>query len=512
MLGHPSTSRARARLLTRRSLGLIGAAATSGVLLGALPASAITPTTEIVSIAPDGSNGNGESSSPEISTSGRYVAFVSAANNLVAGDTNGFEDVFVRDLQTGTTVRASLADDESQGDNSSFAPAISADGRYVAFASAASNLVAGDSSGREDVFIRDLQAGTTQRVSVSASNGDLDTFAIDPTISGDGRYISFMTASANVLPAGQDTNGVTDVFVRDMQNSTTVRASVADDESEGDFGSSDGEIAGGGRYVVFNSGASNLVSGDTNGVTDVFVRDLQAGTTVRVSVSNTEHEADSSSGPASISDDGSIVAFASLATKLTSASDTNTKTDIFVRNIPAGTTSFVSRASSGAEANSFSAAPSISGDGRFVVFQSGADNLLDGELDLNAQVDIFVRRLSDGNIRLATVNSAGAQSNKTSTAPVITRDGSIVAYRSLGTNLATITDPPVSTCGGPKGPQISSVNDDENCEADVFVSSWPDLPPTGADPTWLMVSAVALIALGGGLVVLRTPRRQPSTF
>ena len=248
-----------------------------------VPQMAVGALTERVSVATDGSQGYGGSpEKPAISADGRYVAFESGSSNLVAGDTNGFEDVFVRDLQSGTTQRVSVATGGTQGNGFSSEPAISADGRYVTFSSAASNLVPGDTNGAPDVFVRDRRSGTTQRVSVAAAgtqgNGDSGSSAIG----ADGRYVAFVSRASNLVPG--DTNGTSDVFVRDLQLGTTQRVSVATDGTQADGASFNVAISADGRYVAFDSYASNLAPGDTNQAGDVFVRDLQSGTTQRVSV------------------------------------------------------------------------------------------------------------------------------------------------------------------------------------------------------------------------------------
>jgi len=209
-----------------------------------------------------------------ISADGRYVAFSSSATNLVAGDTMG--GVFVRDRVKGTTTRVSVS---TQGAPAFGAePAISADGRYVAFGSGASNLVAGDTNGIVDVFVRDRVAGTTTRVNISTrgaqtAHTDPDTMLEDselPTISADGRYVAFLSGAGNLVDC--DTNGIVDVFVRDRVRGTTTRVSVATRGAQANQRSSEPAISANGRYVAFSSDASNLVRGDTNGSSDVFVR------------------------------------------------------------------------------------------------------------------------------------------------------------------------------------------------------------------------------------------------
>src|SRR5437773_6921896 len=200
------------------------------VLLTALwGRSADAQTTERVRVASGGTEGNDASSGFALSADGRFVAFQSDATNLVAGDTNGATDVFVHDRQTGMTERVSVASDGTQANNVSSYPALSADGRFVAFQSDATNLVAGDTTGATDVFVHDRQTGTTERVSVASGGGTQGTgnsggFFAFPALSADGRLVAFQSDATNLV-AG-DTNGATDLFGHDRQAGTTERVSV----------------------------------------------------------------------------------------------------------------------------------------------------------------------------------------------------------------------------------------------------------------------------------------------
>lgn len=346
-----------------------------------------TGTTSRVSVDSNGIEGDGGSLHPSISGDGRFVAFTSGASNLVAADTNGFWDVFVHDRQTGAVSRVSVAGNGIEGNHVSAAPSISSDGRYVAFFSAASNLVAGDNNSTIDVFVRDRQTGTTTRVSVASNGAEGDDSSMGSVaISGDGRFVAFYSLSRNLV-AG-DTNGTWDVFLHDRQTATTVRVSVDSSGAEGNGLSVDPSISGDGRFVAFDSAASNLVAGDTNGARDVFVYDRETGTTARVSLDSAGAEG-GGGVLSSISDDGRYVAFESLASNLVSG-DTNGDWDVFVRDLQTGKTRRVSKATMGAQANGASTYPSISGDGQFVAFVSTASNLvLD---DTNEVSDAFVER------------------------------------------------------------------------------------------------------------------------
>jgi Tol biopolymer transport system component len=237
---------------------------------------------QLVSVASDGTQGNSHSVSPSISADGRYVAFSSLASNLVPGDTNGKQDIFVHDRLTGQTTRVSVASDGTQGNGDSDFASISADGRYVAFSSLASNLVAGDTNGTWDVFVHDRLTGQTTRVSVASDGTQGNEDSIGVEISADGRYVAFTSLASNLV-AG-DTNGTWDVFVHDRLTGQTTRVSVASDGTEGNGHSLYGlSISADGRYVAFASVASNLVSGDANGgITDAFIAAAVEPTAIRL--------------------------------------------------------------------------------------------------------------------------------------------------------------------------------------------------------------------------------------
>ncbi len=240
--------------------------------------------TERVSVASDGGQGNFPSISPTISADGRYVAFHSLASNLVEGDTNNTNDIFVRDRLSGTTERVSVTSNESQANEESNHPSISADGRYVAFISKASNLVDGDTNDWTDIFVRDRETGTTERVSV-ANNGSQANFgSLYPFISANGRHVVFLSLATNLVSG--DTNNYPDIFVRDRVAGITERVSVANDESQGNDAPELPSISADGRYVAFRSDATNLAGEDTNGAPDIFLRDRLFWTTERVSLAS----------------------------------------------------------------------------------------------------------------------------------------------------------------------------------------------------------------------------------
>ena len=286
--------------------------------------------TSRASVSSAGVEGNKESLFPDITPDGRYVTFYSAASNLVAGDTNARGDIFRRDRVTNTTTRVSVSSAGAQGNNGANNAAISDDGRYVAIMSYDSNLVAGDTNNKADIFVRDIQTGTTERVSTSSSNvqGTDDSYYGD--ISGDGRYVTFYSFASNLV-AG-DTNAAPDIFIKDRQTGQLTRASTSTTGGVANGGSYFPSVSGNGRYVAYQSLASNLVSGDTNAQQDVFVYDRTTGSQRRVSVTAAGAQANSSSesfSPGVLSANGLKTAFGTGATNLVSG-DTNSLPDVYV--------------------------------------------------------------------------------------------------------------------------------------------------------------------------------------
>jgi Tol biopolymer transport system component len=340
-----------------------------------------------VSVASNSTQGNDNSFGPSISADGRYVAFRSNATNIVSGDTNGIFDVFVHDRQTGQTSRVSVASDGTQADAfGSYFSSISANGRYIAFESEASNLVNSDTNGWQDIFVHDRQTGQTSRVSVASNGTQGNKGAAWPSISAEGRYVAFWSDSSNLVSG--DTNGISDVFVHDRQTGQTSRVSVASNGTQGNDSSSYPSLSVDGRYVAFNSFATNLVIGDTNGKSDLFVHDRQTGQTSRVSVASNGTQGNGETAAlSSISADGRYVAFVSQASNLVSG-DTNGTSDVFVRDRQTDQTTRVSVTSDDTQGNNVSRDPSLSANGRSVAFGSAASNLVSG--DTNGVEDVFI--------------------------------------------------------------------------------------------------------------------------
>jgi Tol biopolymer transport system component len=224
-----------------------------------------------ISVDNDGTEGDGDSWLPAISSDGSVVAFVSSATNLVNGDTMGYRDVFAHERMSEVTTRISVASDGTEANNHSGYPAISADGLLIAFESTATNLVGGDANGVGDIFLHDRLNGETSLASVSSEGGQGDFGAFFPSISADGRYVAFFSWATNLVP--DDINSYSDVFIRDRQKGKIVLVSLSSAGMQGNENSGYSSISGDGRYTAFQSSATNLVDGDTNGARDIFVRD-----------------------------------------------------------------------------------------------------------------------------------------------------------------------------------------------------------------------------------------------
>jgi S-layer family protein/WD40 repeat protein len=380
-----------------------------------------------VSVSSSEEQANGYSRDADISADGRFVVFWSGASNLVAGDTNEWEDLFVRDIQTGETTRISVSTSGTQADNGSYYPAISGDGRFVAFMSDATNLVSGDTNGFSDIFLRDRQTNTTTRVSVSSNgtqaNDISDSYA---AISRDGRFIAFNSDATNLV-AG-DTNNASDVFVRDCQTGVAERISLDSNEVQANGGSSNPSISADGRFVAFSSSATNLVSGDTNASPDIFIRDRVAGVTTRVSLNSSGLEADRGAHDPAISSDGRYVTFSSVATNLLDEEPYGYD-HVYLHDRQTGATTLVSIQSDGYQMVGWSTMPDISSDGRYIAFE------FDDRGDGMAFVAIYIHdRLTGITTR---VSSPGGGSEDSSFGPAISANGSYVAFSSFNSRLVS---------------------------------------------------------------------------
>jgi len=403
----------------------------SGVLAALAPqAAALQASTTRVSVSSAGVEGNSLSFQARISADGRFVAFHSSATNLVAGDTNAAQDVFVRDLQTNTTERVSVAAGGAQGNGSAGAPSISSDGRFVAFYGQATNLVAGDTNGNQDIFVRDRQSGTTQRVSLTSSGAEPSGDSYAPAISGDGRFVVY-ESYANDLVAG-DTNSQPDIFLRDRLLGTTERVSISTSGVEANDYSTGAAVSLDGRFIVFQSGATNFGVGGVNFRPDIFLRDRLSGTTTCVSTGSVGGFGSGGGFDPSISSDGRFIAYHSDGPDLV-AGDTNFTADVFVHDRVLGTNERGSVGAGGVQADAGSQWASLSADGRFVTFVSFASNL--GVGDTNGTMDVYLRdRIGDVTERIS-ISTAGVQNSNVNQYPTVSADGRRVAFESPAANL-----------------------------------------------------------------------------
>ncbi|HVE62794.1 MAG TPA: hypothetical protein VNB94_03180 [Mycobacteriales bacterium] len=433
-----------------------------------------------ISEAADGSQSDGFSSSSDVSGDGKFVAFESDAANLVPGDTNENTDVFVRDRDTGAVelISRSMGATGTPGDSYSINPSISADGRYVAFESFASNLVADDTNVEPDVFRYDRQTGDVIRVSVGVNDSQATGYSYDPEISGDGQFVVFSSDATDLVTG--DTNAETDVFLRNLGRGTTERVSVgsAGLEANGDSAT----VSDDGRYVAFRSSAASLGVDSAYGGSQIFRLDRATDTTIAVSVDPEGALGDGFSGDPVITPDGSAVVFESSATNLVGEGDTGGFTDIFLRTIDPGNTERVSVAAEGGEAVGDSFRPDISDDGRFVAFASQAVNL--AASDSGRDTDVFLRDRQLGTTEHITVVPTATPGPSPSPNP---SPGEIFEGGCDGP-CPNGNDPAVDGAGGVVSFTSSQqfVEEDTNGQNDVYVRAARPAPRTGRQPVTVL--------------------------
>jgi Tol biopolymer transport system component len=398
-----------------------------------------------VSASAAGTQGNLESEDGSISADGRFVAFSSSATNLVPNDANStWADIFVKDLQFGTVTLASATAGGMQAEGDSTSPSISADGRFIAFESNATELLPGldpifpGGPPFSVIFVKDLETGELVLASATATGSPAIGSSLEASISADGRFVAFSSDAANLVPGG-DTNGsATDVFVKNLQTGELTLASATAAGRQGNGFTDQPSISADGRFVAFRSGSTNLVPGGdtTPGVSDVLVKDLQTGELILVSATAMGTQADEESSEPSISAGGRFVVFTSDAGNLLPAPDRNgifLAPDVFVKDLWTGALTLVSASASGLQGNRFSTAIGdrlISDDGHFVAFTSAATDL-DPAGDANGTIpDVFVKDLRTGEVALASVSTAGVQGKASSFADSISADGRFVAFTS----------------------------------------------------------------------------------
>ncbi len=436
-MGTGSLGRSSRSRIVAGCLGLLVCVALALVAPPTTSVAATAPTTARVSITSAEQERFKDSYAPQISKSGRYVVFESEAK-LVPSDTNGWRDIYLRDRQTGTTKLISTATDGGPSDSGSVDPSMTPDGRYIAFSAFSDDIAPGDDNHNQDIVVRDTVTGTTRIASV-ASDGSQQVGAgnpsAQPAISADGRFVAFISWSPYFVPGDYD--GTADIFVHDMQTGSTEIASVATGGGPTEGANTYGPptISGDGRFVAYTATTTNLVPNDTNDAPDIFLRDRQTGTTTRVSVGPGGVQADAGSQTPALSGNGKFLAFQSNASNLLGSPVDSSLGDIYVRDLTAGTNELASVTTTGSTSGS-NAFPAMSGSGRFVVFRSLAHTLVSG--DNNQAFDVFVRDVVNNTTRRVSVNNAGVEGNGSSggrSTPAISSNGVHVAFDSRATNL-----------------------------------------------------------------------------
>jgi Tol biopolymer transport system component len=378
------------------------------------------------------SNSDAFTSAVGISADGRYVVFTSDATNLVPDDTNNAFDVFVEDRWLKQITRVSVNNDGKPGDLNSSQPAISADGRYIALSSYATNLVPNDTNNVADIFVYDQQTHQITCVSIDSQGSPSNGNSFNPTPSSNGHLIAFESEATNLVP--DDTNNASDIFLYDIDTKQIQRVSVNSQGQPSNGNSFAPAISGDGRYIAFES-LANLSADDTTPFSKIFVHDHLTQQTYLVSVATSGNVNGHSFAP-SISADGHYVAFESQATNLV-PTDINAASDIFIRDLQTNQTTLVSLNLNKEQGNADSLFPTLSGDGRYVLFNSTTTNLVAN--DTNGVFDTFQVDRNTGQIFRVNVNSTGKESDYGPFAmPVaLTQDGCVAAFTASATNLVT---------------------------------------------------------------------------
>jgi hypothetical protein len=433
-------------------------------VLWASPAAAtarpVAPATPVAAAQADGA-----SSDPAVSDDGRYVAFLSDAANLVdddpAADPNGLTDVYLADTVAGTMRLVSQGLGGQPADGASSAVDISDDGRYVAFASEATNLVTDDTNGAaSDVFLYDRVGGTLSMLSRKGLTGtQANGPSYVPSISGDGAQVAFVTEASNL--ARNDTNNRDDVLVKDTVTGAIVRASSDATGKQANGDSSTPRISANGSIVAFASSATNLVNGDISRARDVFVKNLATEKISLASVRSNGTQLNADSSLEDVSATGRFVVMQSYAALV--KTDTNNRGDVYLRDRTAGTTVRVSKSPSG-QTNDQSFGAAITNDGSFIVFQTWATNLLPGVDGNGSASDVLGYVVDTGDLSNVSVDAGGGWSDGASFTAGLSGDGLTAVFASRATDL---------------------VAGDTNGLDDVFVRRWADLSrATGSTARW----------------------------
>jgi mannan endo-1,4-beta-mannosidase len=396
----------------------------------ALDALTGSSSTERLSVAWNGAEANSVSqldALSNVSADGRYVVFASYATNLAPGGTNGNSHIYVRDRLDGTTQLVSTRWNGGPANNSSAEPTISSDGRYVAFTSGATDLLdpsggVVDSNNTGDVYVRDLQQGTTRLASIASDGTLANGISEHPALSADGRYLAFDSRASTLLPAGQDTNGTSDVYLRDLTGSGITRVSVRSDGTQGNGPSSFPSISADGHTIAFASSASNFLSGAPAGA---LVRDMT------VASGWTLEQVPGLDGQPDLDSNGRFVAFPSDSSLV--PEDSNRITDVYRYDRQSQAVALVSVGNAGQATGAPIGLPSIDGDGNSVVFISSSPDLLAPGADTNGVSDAFMWR--DGTITRISLGNDGAEANDGTIEVGVSADGAVVVFSSYASNL-----------------------------------------------------------------------------
>jgi Tol biopolymer transport system component len=411
---------------------LLGACGDKASIAVPLAGATLPATIQRVSVSSSGAEAVGTSTYAWLSENGRFVSFLSSAGNLVPGDTNGANDGYLHDTVLGTTVRVSVGSGGVEGTGATFSVSTSGTGRYVVFSSTAPNLVPGDTNALEDVFVHDTYAGTTKRVSVN--NGGLEGNNASTTafMSPDGRFFAF----TSLATLDTDGSAFSDIFLRDEQLGTTRLESVDSGGLQASGNSSQVALSADASVIAYQSIAGNLVPGDTNGVNDIMVRNRPLGITFAASARDltTTNYGNAASNNPSISGDGRYVVFETASANLI-GSDANAVVDIYLRDTATNRTLRISEALGGGDADFGSFFGSISADGRFVAFASAATNLTPDVKTNGGAADIFVRDWQTGATARLSQDVNGVDGDNNSNNPRISADGRYVVFESLSSNL-----------------------------------------------------------------------------
>lgn len=429
--------------MSRRALGalivVVGVAATFMVAVTAPDAAAFpraVARTTLVSRNALGVQADRAAHLGAISDDGEFVAFGSEAANLVPSDTNGYADVFRKNVMTGAIDRVNVASSGAEANMVSDVCDMSSNGRYVVFSSKATNLIGNDTNGRtRDIYVRDTVTGVTELVSRSTAGDQANNTSLHASISDDGRYVAFDSMADN-LEDRHGISGLYHVYLRDRSQGTTVRVDTSPITLKAANGhGQEPVISDDGRYVAFGSDATNLLATDTNSQADVYRWERIAGTTERVSVTGVATEGDGSSFSPAISADGQTVAFVSRASNFGGAPEPTfgSYQNVYVRHLATQTTELVNVSGTGVPALGLSDHPSISDDGQSVSFSSDAINL--APYDANGAIDVFVRQRLGGRTLRVSLTDTRTESNGSSGLSAITGDGVQVAFGSSATNL-----------------------------------------------------------------------------